>query len=59
MTQHTLAYIHKRRAFCKAEKEPVPETSSRKEKAPEPVPEPPKPIISTDIVSQYIKENMM
>ena len=48
MTQHTLTHIHKRRGFCKAEKEkPVPE----------PVPETQKPKITEDIVNQYIKEN--
>ena len=49
MTQHTLKYIHKRRGFCKAEKIP--------EKAPEPVPEQPKPTITNDIVNGYIKQN--
>ena len=44
---HIHLYIHKRRGFCKAEKE----------KALEPVPEPPKPKITEDIVNQYIKEN--
>ena len=42
MTQHALNYTHKRRGFCKAEKEkPVPE----------PVPETQKPKITEDIVN--------
>ena len=48
MTQHTLRYIHKRRGFCKAVKEP--------ENTPEPVVVQ-KPKITQDIVNDYIKEN--
>ena len=48
-TVHAHNYIHKRRGFCKAVKEPE-----------KPVPEPeqqPKPKITEDIVNDYIKQN--
>ena len=53
MTVHTLRYIHKRRGFCKADLEAVPEP----EQTPEPVVQP-KPKITQDIVNEYIKENL-
>ena len=46
MTQHTLKYLHHKRGYCKAVKQEVIE--------PEPTP---KPIITPDIVNEYIKEN--
>ena len=52
MTVHTLKYIHKRRGFCKADVKP--------EAVPEQTPEPiaqPKPKITEDIVTDYIKQN--
>ena len=54
MTVHTLKYIHKRRAFCKAVTKEEPEKKV-------PVPEQPivhqKPKITEDVVNDYIKEN--
>ena len=47
MTQHTLLYIHKRRGFCKAVKEP--------ENTPEPEQQP-TPKITEEIVNDYIKQ---
>ena len=52
MTQHTLKYIHKRRGFCKADKEKAPET------VPEPITQPLKPKITNDSVNDYVKENL-
>ena len=46
MTQHTLKYLHHKRGCCKAVKQEVIET-----------PPPPKPVITNDIVNDYIKEN--
>ena len=46
MTQHTLKYLHKRRGYCKAEKQPEGIETP-----------PPKPIITNDIVNDYIIEN--
>ena len=52
MTVHTLKYIHKRRGFCKAEVKP----EAVPEKTPEPIAQP-KPKITEDIVTDYIKQN--
>ena len=52
MTVHTLKYIHKRRGFCKADVKP----EAVPEKTPEPIAQP-KPKITEDIVTDYIKQN--
>ena len=52
MTVHTLKYIHKRRGFCKADVKP----EAVPEKTPEPIVQP-KPKITEDIVTDYIKQN--
>ena len=50
MTQHTLKYLHHKRGYCKAK------APSRTQEVIE-TPPPPKPVITHDIVNDYINEN--